>query len=582
MRRIFALLSTFAALGLPAFCQANGYTMSAAAGGANPYYYSGTGDGGSATAAALGKPAYDVASDAAGNLYIATGSVIRKVTPDGKISTFAGGGSEVGDFVPATQAALAPTALVADSSGNLFIADTAYGIYRIRMVDATGVITTNAGGAPCCNLGDGGPATSAYIGIPYGLALDAAGALYIAQADAQFNLVRKVAGGQIRTVAGGGQFSGDGASATAVSLARPLGVALDPKGNLYIAEAGANRIRQVSPAGVIATVAGTGAAGTSGDGGPAASAAVNAPYHVAVDASGDIFFTQMADARVRMVNPAGAIATIAGAASSGTLERPTGIALGNCSQIYVADSSATAPTVRVLNPVPAILSGGVGPNGSSATTIEPGSWISIYGSNLAGCTAVWNGNFPTSLAGTSVTFDSRPAYLWFVSPTQINAQAPDGIASGTVGASVTTAGGTASASVNVAQYAPALSLFSSRYPAAIVSTSAGYDAIGPSGAFAFPTRPVKAGETLTLFGVGFGPTNPVVAAGKGFSGAAPCATLPQVTIGGMPATVSFAGIVGAGLYQLNVVIPPAGSGDLPLLATVGGASTQNNVFLTLQ
>jgi uncharacterized protein (TIGR03437 family) len=575
-------MSTLATAGLPAFCQANGYTMSAAAGGANPYYYSGTGDGGPATAAALGKPTYDVASDTAGNVYIATGSLIRKVTPDGKIATFAGGGSEVGDFVPATQAALAPTAVVADSSGNLFIADTAYGIYRIRMVDTKGVITTFAGGAPCCDLGDGRSATGAYIGIPYGLAIDAAGALYIAQADSQYNLVRKVAGGQIQTVAGGGQFSGDGGNATAASLARPLGVAVDAKGNLYIAEANANRVRQVSASGVITTFAGTGAATTSGDGGLAASAGVNAPYDVTVDASGDVFFTQMADRRVRMVNPSGTITTIAGSASTGTLERPTGIALGNCSQTYVADSSSTAPTVRVLNPVPAILPGGVAPGGSSSTTIEPGSWISIYGTNLAGCTSVWNGNFPTSLGGTSVTVDSKPAYLWFVSPTQINAQAPDGIANGTVSVSVTTAGGTASANVSVAQYAPAFSLFSSKYPAAIVSTAAGYDAIGPSGAFAFPTRPVKAGETLTLFGVGFGPTNPAVPAGKGFSGAAPCTTLPQVTIGGVQATVSFAGIVGAGLYQLNVVVPAAGSGDVALLATVGGASTQSNVFLTLQ
>ena len=109
----------------------------------------------------------------------------------------------------------------------------------------------------------------------------------------------------------------------------------------------------------------------------------------------------------------------------------------------------------------------------------------------------------------------------------------------------------------------------------------GYDIVGPIGAFSFPTRPVKAGETLSLYGVGFGPTNPAVPAGQVFSGAAP-STTPQVTIGGVPTTVSFAGIIEAGLHQLNVVVPNSGSGDQLLLATVGGVTTQNNVFITLQ
>lgn len=594
MNRISIYLSGLALAILPALCQTNGYTISTAAGGANPYFYSGLGDGGPATGAALGKTAYDVAADGAGNLYILAGSVIRKVTPDGKIATVAGGGSSLDEFALATQAALSPIAIAADNAGDLLIADTAYGTSRIRMVDTKGIITTIAGGAPCCNLGDGGPATAAYIGIPYGLALDGSGNLFIAQVDRQNSLVRKVSGGFISTIAGGGQSSGDGGSATGVSLARPLGVAADGAGNVYIAEANGNRVRKVTSAGVITTVAGTGAATTSGDGGPATQAGVDSPYHVAVDAAGDIFITQMNDARVRMVSPGGTITTIAGTGSGGssgdggagasaTLDRPAGIALGNCSQIYVAESSLTIPAVRILNPIPAIFSGGVVPAGSSATSIESGSWVSIYGTNLAGCTALWNGDFPTSLGGTSVTLDSKPGYLWFVSPGQINVQAPDDTTAGPISVIVKTAGGSASSTVTLAQYAPAFSLFSGKYPAAIVSNaSGGYDAIGPSGAFPFPSRPVKAGETVTLFGGGFGPTNPAVASGKGFANAAPCVTTPQVTIGGMQATVTFAGIVGAGLYQLNVIVPAAGSGDQLLRATVGGASTQSNIFLTIQ
>jgi uncharacterized protein (TIGR03437 family) len=296
-----------------------------------------------------------------------------------------------------------------------------------------------------------------------------------------------------------------------------------------------------------------------------------------VNAAGFVFITQINDAQVRMVAPNGTLSTIAS-----SLDRPAGISLGNCSQLYVTESSYTIPTVRVLNPTPAILTGGVVPSGSSATTIEPGSWVSIYGSNLAGCTGFWNGDFPTSLGGTTVTINSKPGYLWFVSPTQINVQAPDDMTTGPVSVVVATAGGKASSTVNLGQYAPAFSLISGMYPAAIVSTATGFDNIGPSGAFPYATRPVKVGETVTLFGGGFGPTNPPVAAGKVVAGAAPCVTLPQVTIGGMPATVSFAGIVGAGLYQLNVVVPNVGSGDQPLQASVSGATTQSNIFLTIQ
>jgi uncharacterized protein (TIGR03437 family) len=593
MKRVIVYLFGLAAIIFPSYGQSNGYAIATAAGGATPYYYSGLGDGGPATSAALGIPTNDVTVDGNGNFYIVAGNLIRKVTPDGKIATVAGGGSSVGEYVQATQAALSPLAIVADGAGDLFIADTAYGNSRIRMVDTMGIITTIAGGAPCCALGDGGPATNGYIGVPYGLARDSSGSLYIAQADIQNNVIRKISGGFITTIAGGGKATGDGGLATTIALAHPVGVAVDSSGNVYIAEANANKIREVTSSGIITTIAGNGSTANSGDGGPAVQAGVDSPYHVAVDAAGDLFITQINDARVRMVSPTGTITTIAGNGSNGSsgdggpgpnakVDRPAGIALGNCTQIYVTENSDTIPTVRILNPTPAIFSGGIVPSGSSASMIESGSWVSIYGTNLAGCTASWNGNFPTSLGGTSVSLDSKPGYLWFVSPGQINVQPPDDSMTGPINVVVTTAGGTTSSTVTLAQYAPAFSLFSSKYPAAIVSNAAGYDNIGPTGAFSFPTRPVKAGEIVTLFGGGFGPTNPPVAAGQLFSGAAPCAMTPQVTIGGMQATVVFAGLVEAGLYQLNVIVPNAGSGDQPLQASVGGATTQGNLFITLQ
>jgi len=605
-RSVPVWLTRIAALLTPAICTGQGYMIGTAAGGANPYFYLGTGDGGSATGAGLANPCNDVAVDGAGNLYIVAGSLIRKVSSTGIVTTFAGGGSSVGDGVPATQAELAPVALANDAGGNLYIADTAFGLSRIRKVDAKGIISTVAGGAPCCALGDGGPATNAYLAIPYGLAVDAAGNLYIAQVDSNNNLVRKVsASGTVNTVAGGGPCCalGDGGPATSTSLARPLGVAVDIAGNLYIAEANGNRVRSVSPGGTIATVAGNGSATSAGDGGPANQAGLDSPYHVAVDAAGNIFIAQINDARVRLVTRAGTISTIAGngihgfsgdggPATSAMIDRPAGIAIGGQGQVYIADASFGIGRVRMLTLPglqPMIAPGGIVPVYSSSTTIQPGSWVSIFGRNLAAATAIWNGDFPISLGGTSVTINNKSAYLWFVSPGQINLQAPDDSATGIVNVVVTTGGGSASSTVTLGPYSPAFNLFNNKYAAALVPTpggpgnsGAGYDLIGPSGAFAFSTRPVKAGETLLLYGVGFGPTNPAVSAGKVFSGAAPSVTLPQFTIGGVPAIVNFAGIVAAGLFQFNVIVPSAGSGDQPLRATVGGMTTPDNVFITLQ
>jgi uncharacterized protein (TIGR03437 family) len=248
-------------------------------------------------------------------------------------------------------------------------------------------------------------------------------------------------------------------------------------------------------------------------------------------------------------------------------------------QLAITETSLSAPTITAAGVVPIY---------SSSTTIQAGSWISIYGSNFALSNSTWNGDFPTSLGNVSVTVNSKPAYLWFVSPTQLNLQAPNDTATGTVLVAVTTPVGTTSSTVTLSQYGPSLSLLNSKYPAAIVFTSGpgnsggGYDVIGPNGAFSFPSRPVKVGETVVLYGVGFGPTTPVPAAGQTFSGAAPSVTLPKISIGGVPATVSFGGIVQAGLFQLNIVVPSVSSGDQLLQASVGGLSTQDNVLLTVQ
>jgi sugar lactone lactonase YvrE len=262
------------------------------------------GDGGSATAAKLNDPG-GVAIDSAGNLFIADfgNRRVRKVSPSGIISTVAGGGTnELGDGGPATSATLnSPAGVAIDSAGNLFIAD--FNDRRIRKVSSSGIITTIAGGGSASNrLGDDGPATSAQLGGPSGVAVDSAGNLFIA--DELGNRIRKVSTlGIITTVAGNGSsgYSGDGGPATSARLSLPSDVAVDSAGNLFIADSFNNRIRKVSSSGIIATVAGDGSFGYSGDGGLAISAQLDDPFGVAVDSTGNLYVADTNNSRIRKV-----------------------------------------------------------------------------------------------------------------------------------------------------------------------------------------------------------------------------------------------------------------------------------------
>ena len=245
-----------------------------------------------------------VALDASGNLFIADvdNGCIRKVDNNGIITTVAGGGHYgLGDGGAATSASLiGPSGVAVDASGNLFIADRWN--YRIREVDPDGIITTVAGNGSYGYSGDGGQATSASLAGPSGVAVDASGNLFIA--DTYNNVIRKVDNnGIITTVAGNGinGYSGDGGQATSASLVQPSGVAVDASGDLFIADTWNNRIREVNPDGIITTVAGNGSFNYSGDGGQATSASLAGPSGVAVDASGNLFIADMGNFRIREV-----------------------------------------------------------------------------------------------------------------------------------------------------------------------------------------------------------------------------------------------------------------------------------------
>ena len=264
-----------------------------------------SGDNGPATEAELNSP-YGVATDAAGNVYVADSvGRIRKITAS-LITTIAGGDfiCSFADNIPATSATLcSPHGVATDRLGNVYIADS--NDQAIRKVSvSTGVIVTVAGNTAQGYDGDNGPATSAKFNYPNAVAVDGSGNLYIA--DTQNHAVRMVAAsnGVITTAAGNGSagYSGDNGPAPSAQLNFPLGVAVDHLGNLYIADAGNNVIRKViASTGVIVTVAGNGTPGYSGDGGPATSAQLHNPSGVALDADGNLYIADRVNNVVRKV-----------------------------------------------------------------------------------------------------------------------------------------------------------------------------------------------------------------------------------------------------------------------------------------
>ncbi len=312
-----------------------------------------TGDGSAATNAEMNFPS-GMALDGSGNIYIADSLNlrVRKITGS-NISTVAGNGvlSYSGDGGAATNAQMnSPQAAAVDSSGNLYIADTANNV--VRKVTTDGVIHPFAGNGTAGFGGDGGAATSAQLNGPRGLAADAAGNVYIS--DTKNARVRKVTpAGTISTVAGNGTsgYGGDGGAAASAQLYTPVGLAVDGSGNLYIADFNNNRIRMVTPGGTIGTVAGSGNAGYSGDGGPATGAQLNYPVGVAVDSGSNIYIADSGNYVIRKVLSGGQIYTIAGNGISGysgdggpavqaQIGSPAAVAADSAWNVYFTDGSA--------------------------------------------------------------------------------------------------------------------------------------------------------------------------------------------------------------------------------------------------
>ena len=238
-----------------------------------------------------------------------------------------------------------------------------------------------------------------------------------------------------------------------------------------------------------------------------------------------------------------------------------------------------------------------------AATISQNTWVEIKGANLAQVTQDWSsqtsfaqGLLPTSVAGVSATVNNKPAFIFYVSPTQVNILTPLDTATGAITVKLTTAlnSGTTTITAGATMVPNSLGIFTANftgnlYPSAYhaVSTCSttfnGVCLLGPPSLYPGLSTPAVPGETIVLYGNGFGLVNPPLVNGIAFPPLTPLPTLPSITIGGLPAKVAFAAIVSAGLYQFNVEVPTAApDGDNLLVITYNGVTTQANVFITVK
>lgn len=394
-----------------------------------------SGDNGPANKASLNQP-NNVLVDASGDLLIADryNNRIRLVNTNGIITTIAGTGAQgfSGDGEAATNATLnSPNSISFDGFGNLFIADTGNG--RIRKLDTNGIIRTVAGTGTAGYSGDHGQATNARLYYPYGVVADSAGNFFIA--DYYNNRIRKVnTSGIITTVAGNGiaGYNGDGGAATSARIFQPAGVALDNKGNLYIADQFNNRIRKVDTNGIITTVAGQGPTGSngsySGDGGAATNASLYWPNGVAVDTAGNLFIADFGNNRIRRVDTNGIITTAAGSGDSaysgdGGASTNAGLfyplhmttdALGN---LFISDSSHNVIREVHFTGLPYLnLSNARLANAGNYSVVVTGPYGSVTSSNVSLTVLLPPQNFTgqATAKGLQLQFSGTPNYSYIL------------------------------------------------------------------------------------------------------------------------------------------------------------------------
>jgi uncharacterized protein (TIGR03437 family) len=596
-----------------------------------------TGDGGPAVSASLVSP-NDLVGDAGVNLYIADGKRIRRIDTTGIIQTVAGDAylRAIGDDGPAPSARLfRPASVALDRTGILYIADT--GTERVRGISASGQIWTATGTGMPGFSGDGVSPLGTPTLKPMGMAVDSSGALIFAETGT--NRIRKLAGGRISTLAGTGGagagaegkpgteaplrapqgvclgaadsvyaadtgnhrvlritaegriaivagsgvagYANDNAWAPAARLNAPAACTVDSNGDVLIADALNHRIRKVTPAGIITTVAGTGLPGLSGDEGMATDARLNAPTGIALDGNGSIFISDTGNHRIRQITPDGVLHTLAGGDTAGftgdggladnaRLDTPGGLQVDASGNIYFADTNnnrvrrlvpqAEAPPQPLLLQLSILNAASLreGP-------VAPGEILTIFGAGIGpdeGVTATFNagGEPATEAGGAEVWFDGVAAPVFYAQASQINVQVPYTVAGSAQTQMVIQYQGKAVAAVAlaVAEAAPAL------FPVAA-------NADGSPNSAAQPAAP---GTVVTVYGTGEGLTDGLNQAGRVAQTPYPRPKLPVVlTVAGIPAEVLYAGSAPdeVGVFQINARMPGGyvKPGPAPMVLTVG-------------
>ncbi len=542
-----------------------------------------SGDAGPALLAQLDTPS-GVAIDADGNVYVAdtANNRVRRISPDGRIDTIAGNGQAgfAGDGDKATTALLnQPMGLALAPDGTLYIADT--GNNRVRQVSPAGNIGTWAGNGNAAYFGDGDQAVLAALHGPRAVALGAGGALYIA--DTENHRIRKVVDGIIDTVAGRARgFGGDGGRGVDALLDSPSALAFDAAGNLLIADQGNGRVRKLSSAGIITTVAG-------------ADGALGSPRGLSLDRAGNLYVSDPETHEIRKVDTGGAVTTIAGngeccyandggPALNASLNGPWGLAADASGNLFFADSGNDA--IRLLQPAPAGGSPETVTNAASnqAGPIAPGEIVTIFGTGLGPAQPASFqslnslGLVSTQLAGVSVQFNGTFGPVLYASATQVTAVVPYGVSGSPVQVVVQNQSRIV-LTTSVPRAATAPALFT-----ADASGRGQALAINQDGSFNGTGHTAPAGSTVTLYATGEGETSPPGIDGKpaGASPPRPLAAV-SVTIGGQPATVQSAGGVPgmvAGLMQVMVQVPGGlPPGPAPVILAVGEGESPAGVSI---
>lgn len=560
-----------------------------------------------------------VAADPRGGACYAWNNAIFRVDTANKVARVAGAApgivESVGDGGTADAARLlAPSALAYDREGNLYVADER--AHRVRRVTPAGLITTVAGTGIAAYAGDGGLATRASLNTPRGLAFDLDGFLYIA--DSGNHAIRRVApNGSISSVAGNGFAGsrGDGGPSTAAQLNAPSAVAVDPNGELFIADTANHRIRRVNRAGILTTYAGSGTPGLAYEGAAAVFAQLNEPRGLAFDVAGNLYIADTANNRIRRVDRTGLLTTIAEPAFS----LPRGVTVAPDGTIYVADTG-NHRICQIIDSTVTKISGGDaagfrGDGGLAADALfqSPASLVFDSFGNLAiadlgnsrvrqlkpellqigvledrvrvfnaasniegplapGMLATLRGEvfgpqaptpapegapWPRLLAGVEVYVDGEAASLLYVSSQQINLRVPPSIA-GRRQVRVEVYHNNvrrAEATIPVAEAAPGL------FPQIVHEDSS------TNG----PGNPVSRGSIVLLFATG--------------EGLLPPETI-DIRIGSMAAQVLWAGPAPGlpGLLQVNLRLPSGffPPGSQPVSFRIGAASAQTGVYIYLQ